>query len=206
MPLCTTIISGRVYFGRLSAKIVISQVISTSPFLFSLWANFLHPLTICHTVAGESPQNLHIGVLGVLSYLCCAWQNLFLKLVLKRRGSVLFPFLYNHSWTISRTPFQPPEVCRANSPCRVFSFRFLTFPSFFDKHLLLQRHLQHPLCALFRVAIQEFALTLYNSSIPMNPLPLPSLIGRYSLATFFIVCKQPFSGNITTINSKGEKE
>ena len=41
----------------------------------------------------------------------------------------------------------------------------------------------------------------------MNPLPLPSSMDRYSLATFFMVCKQqPFSGNITTINSEGDKE
>ena len=50
-------------------------------FLYSFWASFLHPLTICHTISVDSPHNLHSGVSDDIYMLCltefvlraCSW-------------------------------------------------------------------------------------------------------------------------------------
>ena len=82
------------------------------------------------------------------------------------------------------------EFCRANS--FLYSFQFLSFSSFlllwclvvlkilfFNKHLLLQNHLQQPNGAIPQVAMQGFVLFFTHSSTPINPF-LSSFLGRYS--------------------------
>ena len=98
--------------------------------LYTFWASFFHPLTICHTVSVDSAHNLHSGVSDVLSILClteyvlkaCSWTA-------RIKPSVSFfkqPFLSHLQDSYSVTS----EVCWANSPCRAFSLQLLSFSSF----------------------------------------------------------------------------
>ena len=99
-------------------------------FLYSFWASFLHPLTMCHTVSVDSPHNLHSGVCVVLSMLC------LIEFVLKAcscaasiKSSVSFfknPF---RSYLQDSSP-ATSDVCWTNSLCKAFSFQLLTFSSF----------------------------------------------------------------------------
>ena len=100
-------------------------------FLYSLWASFLHPLTMCLTVSVVSPHNLHSGVSEVLSMLYLIEFVLKAQLFLSRQNQAFClrfknPFL-SHLQDSSPATF---DICWINSPCRVFSFQFLTFSSF----------------------------------------------------------------------------
>ena len=99
-------------------------------FLYSFWASFLHPLTICHTISVDSPHNLHSGVSDDLYVLCltefvlkaCSWATRIKPSVsfLKKNILELSPgLLCSHIWTL-----------RANFPYRAFSLQLLRFSSF----------------------------------------------------------------------------
>ena len=99
-------------------------------FLYSFWASFLHPLTMCHTVSVDSPPNLHCGVCEVLSMLC------LIEFVLKACSCAAS---IKPSVSFFKNPFRSDlqdsspatsDVCWTNSPCKAISFQLLTFSSF----------------------------------------------------------------------------
>ena len=82
-------------------------------------------------------------------------------------------------------------VCYTNSPCRAFSLQLLFYPpgGFFSSTTTFSFIVAKSIHSV--ISQRYFFPYLTHSSIPINPLA-PSILGRYTLAKFYLVCRQPF--------------
>ena len=132
------------------------------------------------------------------SSLFCAWPNLFLKLVLEDQPSV--SYFKNHSWSIARTPL---HIRRRGRLLPTTDFLLFPRPLVALKIILLQSTFSfQAICSTYSVlSLREpcqdlFSLFTTRKTNHRPPPPQPFFLGRYSLATLLLECKQHFIANI----------